>query len=235
MPYASESMQGFTMAELGEDTVPDESTILRLGQLPDAHELTPKSVDNVCALLEDQRLLLKVGTIEHATIIAALSCTENATQTRDPEMNQTKKGNQQTSACRSYVGTDTRGLVHSLTTTPASATDITHLEHLFHWHATGLHGDKAYRKESDRRQLQAGGGRYRVNRCGERTDYRDGVSRARLWVRARCEHVFLVVRRLWRFMKVRFRRLAMNTAHAMTTLALANLCLVRHKLWPHGT
>ncbi len=235
MLYDSESMRRFAQVDLGEDTVPDESTILRFRHLLEQHELTPNIFETVRALLEDQRLLLKAGTIVDATIIAAPSSTKNATKTRDPEMTQTKKGNQWYFGMKIHIGTDTRGLVHSLTTTPASTADITQLEDLLHGHETTLFGDKAYWKESDRQQWQADGGHYRINRRGERTDYWDGINRARSRVRARVEHVFHVVKRLWGFAKVRYRGLAKNTARALTTFALANLYLVRHKLPPQGT
>ena len=132
MPYDSESMRRFAQVDLGEDTVPDESTVLRFRHLLEQHELTPKLFATVRALLEDQRLLLKAGTIVNATIIAAPSSTKNATKTRDPEMTQTKKGNQWYFGMKIHIGTDTRGLVHSLTTTPASTADITQLEDLLH-------------------------------------------------------------------------------------------------------
>jgi transposase, IS5 family len=235
MLYDSESMRRFAKVDLGEDAVPDESTILRFRHLLEQHQLTPKIFAAVRALLEEQKLLLKAGTIVDATIIAAPSSTKNATQTRDPEMKQTRKGNQWHFGMKIHVGTDTRGLVHSLTTTDAATADITQLDDLLHGHETTLYGDKAYWKESDRQQWERDGGRYRINRRGTRTAFWDGVNRARSRVRARCEHVFRVVKCSWGFTKVRYRGLMKNTARAFTTFALANLYLVRHKLAAQGT
>ena len=199
------------------------------------HDLTAQIFDTVRVLLEDHTLLLKAGTIVDATIIAAPSSTKNATQTRDPAMKQTRKGTQWYFGMKVHVGTDTRGLVHSLTTTDAATADITQVGDLLHGHESTLYGDKAYWKESDRQQWTADGGTYRINRRGKRTPYRDAINRTRSKIRARCEHVFHVVKTLWGFTTVRYRGLAKNTARVLTTFALANLYLLRHKLPRQGT
>lgn len=235
MLYDSESMRRFARVDLGEDTVPDESTILRFRHLLEQHALTAQIFGTVRTLLEDHKLLLKAGTIVDATIIAAPSSTKNATKTRDPAMKQTRKGNQWYFGMKVHVGTDTRGLVHSLTTTDAATADITQLDDLLHGHETTLYGDKAYWKESDRQQWTADGGTYRINRRGKRTPYVDAINRTRSKIRARCEHVFHVVKTLWGFTKVRYRGLEKNTVRAFTAFALANLYLVRHKLTRQGT
>ena len=91
MLYDSESMRRFARVELGEDTVPDESTILCFPQLLEQRQLTLAIFDAVRALFEEQRLLLKAVMIVDATTIAAPSSTKNATKTRDPEIQQTRK------------------------------------------------------------------------------------------------------------------------------------------------
>ena len=154
---------------LGEDTVPDESAILRFRHLLEQPALTSQIFDTVRALPEDHALLLKAGTIVVATIFAAPSSTKNATKTRDPAMRQTRTGNPWYFGMTVHVGTDTRGLVHSLTTTDAGTADITQLDDLLRGHETTLYGDKAYCKESDRQQWTADDGRYRINRRGTRT------------------------------------------------------------------
>ena len=126
MLYDSESMRRFARVELGDDTVPDESTILRF------RHLLAQMFAAIRELLEEKRLLLKAGTIVDATIIAAPSSTKNATGTRDPEMKQTRKGNQWYVGMKLHVGTDTRGIVHSLVTTDAAQADITQLPALVH-------------------------------------------------------------------------------------------------------
>lgn len=235
MLYDSESMRRFARIELSDDTVPDESTILRFRHLLEAHALPTQIFEAVRELLTKHRLLLQAGTIVDATIIAAPSSTKNATQTRDPEMRQTRKGKQWHFGMKAHVGTDTQGLVHSLTTTDAAQHDRTQLPALLHGQETTLYGDKAYWSEEDRLHWEASGGRYRVNRRGRRTKRWDRINRARSRIRARGEHPFHVVKRLWGFTKVRYRGLAKNTARLFTMFALANLYLVRKRLQPQGT
>jgi len=235
MLYDSEAMRRFARVDLGEDTVPDESTILRFRHLLEEHQLTAAMFAAVKTLLEDKHLLLKAGTIVDATIIAAPSSTKNATKTRDPEMKQTRKGKQWYFGMKLHVGTDRRGLVHSLTTTNAAQADITQLPSLLHGQESTLWGDKAYYKRDDKINWELGGGRYRVNKNGKRTKYWDAINATRSRTRARGEHIFHVVKRLWGFAKVRYRGLAKNTTRAYAACALANLYLVRHQLVPQGT
>lgn len=235
MLYDSESMRRFARVELGEDPVPDESTILRFRHLLEQQQLTAQMFVAVRELLESKRLLLKAGTIVDATILAAPSSTKNATGTRDPEMKQTRKGHQWYFGMKVHVGTDTRGLVHSVTTTDAAQADITQLPALLHGAETTLYGDKAYYKADHKAHWEASGGTYRVNKSGTRSARWDRINAARSRVRARGEHVFRVVKCSWHFTKVRYRGLRKNTTRVLATFALANLYLVRHQLRPAGT
>ena len=189
MLYDSESMRRFARVELGEDTVPDEST-LRFRHLLEQHQLTVQIFEAVRALLTEQRLLLKAGTVVDATIIAAPSLTKNATKTRDPAMKQTRKGQQWYFSMKVHVGTDTRVVVHSLTTTDAAQADITQLPHLLTGNESDLYGDNAYYKQDHEAHWHARGGRYRVKNSGKRTRRTDAHNAARSRVRARYEHVF---------------------------------------------
>jgi len=130
--YDSESMRGFAGVDLGDDVIPDESTILRFRHLLEKHGLTEKIFEEIKVLLEQKGLLMKSGTIVDATIIAAPSSTKNGTQSRDPEMKQTKKGNAWHFGMKVHVGTDKRGVVHSLRSTHAGVADITQLDELLH-------------------------------------------------------------------------------------------------------
>ena len=235
MLYDSESMRRFARIELGDDTVPDESTILRFRHLLEAHALTAQMFEAVRDLLVDRDLLVTTGTIVDATLIAAPSSTKNATKTRDPEMRQTRKGKSWYFGMKLHIGTDPHGLVHTLTTTDAAQADITQLPELVHGFEESLHGDKAYYKESDREAYEALGGQYLVNQRGERTPERDALNRERSRVRAQGEHPFLVVKQLWGFAKVRYRGLYKNTVRALAAFALANLYRVRYKLLALGT
>lgn len=232
--YDSESMRRFVGVELGDDAVPDETTILHFRHLLQEHRLTEQLFSAVRGLLETKGLLLKSGTIVDATIINAPSSTKNATATRDPEMKQTRKGKMWYFGMKIHVGTDRRGLVHSLTTTDAAQGDVTQLPQLLHGEERALYGDRAYWKDEDRVLCEASGIRYRVNRRGTPHHPVSArwrlINRARSRVRARGEHAFHVVKSLWHFTKVRYRGLAKNTARAFTAFALANLYLMRYHL-----
>ena len=234
--YDSESMRRFARVELGHDPVPDETTILRFRHLLEQHGLTAALFETVKTLLVEQRLLLQAGTIVDATIIAAPTSTKNATQTRDPEMRQTRKGNAWHFGMKLHIGTDLKGRVHTVTATHAAQADITQLPHLLHGEETVVYGDQAYWKEADRAAYEAHGIRYRMNRRPTfhrpLTVHERAINRARSRTRARGEHPLHVVKRLWGFAKVRYRGLAKNLARAWTMFALANLYMVRRQLLP---
>ena len=142
-------------------------------------------------------------------------------------MRQGKKGKEWHFGMKAHVGTDRRGIVHSLTTTDAGAADITQMPELLHGEEREIFGDQAYWKEADRQAALARGIRYRVNRRGTKqrplTTYQRDINRRRSKARARGEHAFHVVKRLWGFSKVRYRGLAKNTARLYTAFALANV------------
>jgi IS5 family transposase len=234
--YDIESMRRFAGIELSEDAIPDESTILRFRHLLERHQLTEAIFAEVRSLLEEKRLLLKSGTIVDATIIAAPPSTKNAQEARDPEMKQTRKGKQWHFGMKAHVGTDRRGIVHSLATTDAAAADITQMHKLLHGEESEVFGDQAYWSEAHRQSAAARGIRYRINRRGTSakplTDHQMFINQVRSKARARGEHAFQVVKRLWGFAKVRYRGLAKNTARLFTAFALANLYLLRRRLLP---
>jgi IS5 family transposase len=228
-------MRRFAGVELGEDQVPDETTILRFRHLIEKHGLSEAIFHEVNTLLAEKNLLMRSGTIVDATIIAAPSSTKNATSSRDPEMRQTMKGKTWYFGMKVHVGTDKRGLVHTLTTTHAATADITQMANLLHGAEREIFGDQAYWKEADRKAYRGSGVRYRVNRRGNvkpLTDHQKAINRTRSRKRARGEHAFRVVKRLWGFAKVRYRGLMKNTARVFATFALANLYMVRLKLLP---
>jgi IS5 family transposase len=235
--YDSESMRRFAGIELVEDAVPDESTILRFRHLLERHQLTEQIFALVRGLLESKRLLLKSGTIVDATIIEAPPSTKNESGARDPEMKQGKKnGREWRFGMKAHVGTDQRGIVHTLVTTPANAADISQMSRLLHGREREVYGDQAYWCEAHRQAARARGIRYRINRRPNhghplsRTER--AINRLRSATRARGEHAFHVVKNLWGFTKVRYRGLAKNTARLFTMFALANLYLLRRRLMP---
>jgi transposase, IS5 family len=236
--FDSESIRRFVGVELGDDVVPDESSILRFRHLLEEHHLTEAVFGAIRHLLIAKGLLVKTGTIVDATIIAAPSSTKNAAGQRDPEMRQTRKGKAWHFGMKFHVGTDPQGLVHSLTGTDAATADITQLPALLHGAERDLYGDQAYWQADHRVSWEATGGRYRVNRRGTKqrplTAAQRRENRRRSRQRARGEHGFHVVKRLWGFMKVRYRGLAKNIARAFTMFGLANLYLARCRLLPPG-
>lgn len=235
--YDSESMRRFAGVELAEDVVPDESSILRFRHLLEQHKLTEAIFVEIRGLLESKGLMLKSGTIVDATIIAAPSSTKNAQGQRDPEMHQTRKGKDWYFGMKVHVGTTKQGLVHSLATGPANESDIGRIDALLHGQENELYGDQAYWSEDHRQQCKHAGIRYRVNRQARNsrlTEQQRLINRSRSRCRARGEHAFLVVKRLWGFAKVRYRGLYKNTVRAFAMFALANLYLVRRRLLPQG-
>jgi IS5 family transposase len=238
--YDSESMRRFAGIELAEDAVPDETTILRFRHLLEKHCLTQAIFGQIRSLLEQKRLLLKSGTIVDATIIEAPPSTKNEDQARDPEMHQTRKGNEWHFGMKAHVGTDKRGIVHTLTTTAANVSDFSQLPKLLHGQERELYGDQAYWSVLHQQAARERGVRYRVNRRPQSgyplTQAQRRVNRLRSATRARGEHAFHVVKCLWGFTKVRYRGLAKNTARLFTAFALANLYLLRRRLLgPQGT
>src|ERR1700745_3605407 len=236
--YDSESMRRFARVELGDDVVPDETTILRFRHLLEQHDLTSAIFDAIGGLLEARGLLLRSGTIVDATIIAAPSSTKNASATRDPEMKQTRKGRNWHFGMKLHIGADKRGIVHAVRATNAAVADITQLPTLLDGQDRESFGDEVSWKDADREFPEARGIRYRINRrptawqpLSERWRM---IHRARSRTRACGEHAFRVVKQLWGFTKVRYRGLAKNLARAQTMFALANLYQVRQQLLPAG-
>lgn len=234
--YDSESMRRFAGIELTADLVPDETTILRFRHLLEKQQLAEPLFAEVRALLEEKQLLLKSGTIVDATIIAAPPSTKNAEQARDPEMKQTRKGKQWHFGMKVHVGTDRRGLVHSVVTGPACEGDITRLDELLHGQERELFGDQAYWSEDHRQHCRHAGIAYRVNRRARPgrtlTEGQKTINQARSRQRARGEHAFHVVKNLWGFTKVRYRGIYKNTVRVLTMFALTNLYLARRLLAP---
>lgn len=236
--YDSEAMRRFVGVELTDEAIPDETTILRFRRLLEEHQLTEQVFALVRGLLETKGLLLKTGTIVDATIVTAPTSTKNKAETRDPEMRSTRKGKQWYFGMRVHTGTDRHGLVHSLTTTHAAASERDELPYLLHGEERVLYGDQGYWTAADRDACEKAGIRYRVNRRGHwrqpLSERWKRINQARSRVRARGEHAYHVVKRLWGFTKVRYRGLAKNTVRVYAAFALANLYLVRYKLGARG-
>ena len=232
--YDIESLRRFSGIELGQDEVPDETTILNFRHLLERHNLTKKLFAQVRAHLAQKKLLLRQGTIVDATIVSAPRSKKNVPQQPDPEMSSTRKGTEWFFGMKLHVGTDTRGLAHTAIVTTAKVHDSQVMEELLHGKEKVIYGDRAYINEEKRQDYEAEGVRWRIQRRGRRNAPLS--ERDRRWnrrqskVRAKVEHIFQVIKQLWGHRKVRYRGLAKNEAHCFSLLALANLYLVRKKL-----
>jgi IS5 family transposase len=153
-------------------------------------------------------------------------------------MHQTMKGKDWHFGMKLHVGTDKRGVVHSVAAGPANEADITRLDELLHGAEAEIYGDQVYWSEDHRLQCKHAGIRYRVNRRPSHSrklnKHQRAINRIRSRTRARGEHAFHVVKRLWGFAKVRYRGIAKNAARAFSMFALANLYLLRRRLMPQG-
>jgi len=233
--YDSESMRRFAGIDLAVDVIPDETTILHFRHLLEKHELTRKIFEKTKQYLTEKGLLLREGTIVDATIISAPSSTKNRDNTRDPEMRQTKKGNRWYFGMKAHVGTDTgRGLAHSVVVTDASVHDSQVMDELLHGEEQAIYGDRAYTNEKRKQEYEARGVRWRVNRKACRhyklTPEDEEYNHKQNQIRAKGEHLFLVMKHLWQYQKVRYKGLMKNAAQVFSLFALANLYLVRHEL-----
>jgi transposase, IS5 family len=222
--YDSASLRRFAGIDLGRESVPDATSLLRFRHLLEKHQLGERLFAEAGRVLQDSGMTLKTGTIVDATIIAAPSSTQNANQERDPEMHQTKKGNQWHFGMKLHIGVDSQsGLAHSATVTAANVHDQHALPHLLHGNEKRVYGDNAYASQKELIHSKAPQAKDFTNeRIRRRKDEpADEV---------RVEHVFAVVKRLWGFAKVRYRGLAKNACRAFTALALTNIYLARHRL-----
>jgi IS5 family transposase len=187
-------------------------------------------------VLQSSGFKLKTGTIVDATIIGAPSSTKNKEGKRDPEMHQTRKGQQWYFGMKMHIGVDSQsGLAHSAVVTAANVHDKHPLPDLLHGNERRVYGDSAYSSQQDLIASKAPHAKdftnVRVrNRLGEVDEVARSKNRNKSRVRARVEHVFCVVKRLWGFSKVRYRGLAKNATRAFTALALANIYLARGSL-----
>jgi len=175
------------------------------------------------------------GTIVDATIINAPSSTKNVDKARDPEMHQTKKGNQWYFGMKAHFGVDSRTkLIHAVVATPANVADSTVLPELLHGQETRVWGDQAYRGQRAVIREHAPKARDFTNRRYRHRGVVDEVERAKnrtkSKVRARVEHAIGVIKRVFGFAKVRYRGLQKNTHRLLVTCALANLFMARRHL-----
>ena len=228
-------------AGLNWDTaVPDETTILRFRRLLEDHKLSAQILALVNELLGAKGLLLRAGTVVDATLIAAPSSTKNASGQRDPQMKQSKKGNQWYFGMKAHIGVDAdSGLVHTVRGTAGSVNDVVEANTLLHGEEVQAWGDAGYLGADKRPDAKAGvrwniamrpGKRKLLDHGRLKDELTEQLERIKASIRAKVEQPFRVIKRQFGYVKVRYRGLAKNTAQLHTLFALSNLWMARKAL-----
>ena len=229
----------FAGLDAGMSRLPDESTILRFRHLLEKNNLSLQIMATINATLAAKGLMLRTGTVVDATIIAAPSSTKNSTGERDPEMHQTKKGNQWHFGMKAHIGVDAdSGLVHTVVGTAANVNDVTQGHDLLHGEETVVFADAGY--QGAMKRPEATGVEWHVAmRPGKRRaldkqttwgQLLDKAEKVKASVRAKVEHPFRVIKCQFGFTKVRYKGLAKNTAQLVTLFALSNLWIARSRV-----
>jgi IS5 family transposase len=233
----------FAQLDVGTTRLPDESTILRFRHLLEAHDLGAQILEAVNAQLQRQGLLLKTGTVVDATLIAAPSSTKNAKGERDPEMHQTKKGNQWHFGMKAHIGVDAdSGLVHTVLGTSANAHDVTQASALLHGEESDVFADSGYRGVHKREEViedhaqvswhvaMMPSHRKALDKDTPMGAIMDALEKTKARIRAKVEHPFRVIKCQFGHRKTRYRGLAKNTSQLLVMFALSNLWMVRKRI-----
>lgn len=240
--YDSQALRSFAGIDLSAEAVPDATTLLKFRHLLERHALTQAIFDEVDKLMLARGLRCKEGTIIDATIIHAPSSTKNTEGKRDPDMHQTKKGNQWYFGMKAHIGVDAQsGLVHTVRTTAAHVADITQSADLLHGQEREVYADAGYqgvqkRPEVCERHPQVQWhvamkpGKLRALEEGPLKQWTRQLEHAKASVRAKVEHPFRVIKAVFGYRKTRYRGLEKNTAQLHSLFALANLYKMRFAL-----
>jgi len=226
--YDVQAFRDFCQFDLGRERIPDATTLLNFRHLLEQHDLGAAMFSKVGELLLANGMKLSGGTIVDATIIAAPSSTKNADNARDPEMHQTKKGNQWHFGMKVHIGVDSKtGLTHSASITSANVHDSQELPNLLHGNETRLYGDSAYIGQKEVLKQVAPKAKDFTNKRASRnttlTDADKEINRRKSQVRAKVEHPFRPLKSIHGFAKVRYRGLLKNANRAFAMLALINI------------
>jgi transposase, IS5 family len=226
--YDIVAFRQFCRLDLGRQGVPDATTLLNFRHLLEKHELGAAIFARVGQLLLANGLKLSGGAIVDATIIAAPSSTKNADQSRDPQMHSTSKGGHWHFGMKAHIGADSAsGIVHSASVTAANVHDSQQLGNLLHGDETRLYGDSAYANQKAALKAKAPKAKDFTNKRAYRnkplTERDKQVNRTKSQTRAKVEHPFLTLKRIWGFAKVRYRGLAKNANRVFAMLALINI------------
>ena len=238
--YDSQAIRSFVGIDLSRESAPDATTLLKFRRLLETHELTERIFNAINTLLAVKGLLLKEGTVVDATIIAAPASTKNREGKRDPEMHQTKKGNQWYFGMKAHIGVDAEsGITHSLVTTSANVSDVTQAHALLHGKERVVIGDAGYQGVEKREENLGRPVHWEVAmRPGKRkalpaTDIgilEEKIEQLKASIRAVVEHPFHIIKNIFGLKKVRFKGLAKNKAQLFTLFGLANLMIAKRRL-----
>jgi IS5 family transposase len=234
------TMRRFAGIDLITDRIPDETTILTFRHLLEKHDLGKQIFKTVQTHLSSRGMTMRQGTIVDATLIAAPSSTKNKEGKRDPEMHQTKKGNQWYFGMKVHIGVDKdSGLIHSVVTTAANVHDLTPAAELLHGDEEVIYADAGYQGIAKRREMAGKPTVFQVAmRPGKRRvlpDTPEGrlldlIETAKAHIRAKGEHPFRVIKQQFGFQKTRLRGMAKNRCKVNVLAALTNLFLARRQL-----
>jgi IS5 family transposase len=233
--YESPVLRRFAGVDLGRAAAPDETTILRFRHMLEEHDLGGEMLVTVNKYLDARGIRISTGTIVDASIIHAPSSTKNSSGERDPEMHQTKKGNQWYFGAKAHIGVDSKEtVVHSVATSAASVADKHMLPDLLHGEEKKVWGDGAYQGQGDAIRQAAP---HAQDMTCRRTKYKNHVDEeatrkntTKARVRAKVEHPFRILKRVFGFTKVRYRGLWKNHQWICAAFALVNLYLHRNRL-----
>ncbi len=237
--YDSYAMRKFTGIDFMSESVPDETTLCKFRHLLEAHGLNKLFFEAINRLMDKNGLIMKGGTIVDATIINAPSSTKNAEKARDPEMHQTKKGNEWHFGMKCHIGVDAgSGLVHTMTVTAANAHDITQASELIRDDDEVVYGDSGYIGIQKRSEItddeHLSSIDYRMNRrpsqlqnvSDNALDWDRYMEGRKSSVRCKVEHVFRIIKCQFGYKKTVYRGLKKNENRLYAMLASANLYLL---------
>ena len=235
--YDIPSMRDFAGIDLGREAAPDETTICKFRHLLEKKDLGERLFHLVNQYLQENNLFVSKGTIVDATLIDAPTSTKNQKTERDPDMHQTRKGNQWHFGMKAHIGVDSQSkLIHSVAVTPANTHDSQVLEYLLHGEETVVWGDSAYSGQTDQLKAAAPGAKDYTNKKGSKhvklTEVDRTKNRNKSKVRSKVEHVFHVMKCQFGFRKVRYKGLDKNANHTFTNCALINLVMSKNRLLP---
>jgi transposase, IS5 family len=233
--YESATLRRFAGVDLGVAPAPDETTVLRFRHLLEKHDLGGAMLDAVNLHLEAKGIRIATGTIVDATIIHAPSSTRNEKKERDPAMHQTRKGRQWYFGLKAHIGVDSKqGTVHSVATSAANVSDVHMLPDLLHGEERKVWGDGGYQGQTKAIRLAAPKAQDMTCKRTKFKNYVDEVAKkkntTKSRVRAKVEHVFRILKRVFGFDKVRYRGIAKNHHRLCANFALINLYLHRKRL-----